>query len=129
MPVLLGGVLGAAYVASRGAPILAMVGALICFVGWCQAGATFNADHVVAQLADSGYAPSEIVAVAEALGAGSFSAITGIMWLVGHIAGMVIIGIALGRAGIVRWWVAVDLMMSQLSTLLQLSSSPAGCWT
>ncbi|MHA7178118.1 hypothetical protein ACX80D_15840 [Arthrobacter sp. Sr24] len=113
MPVLLGGVLGAAYVARRGAPILAMVGAVLCFVGWSQGGATVNADYVVVQLAESGFAPSEIVAIGDALQAGDVAAVSGIIWLVGHIVGMIIIGIALGRAGIVHWWVAIALMVSQ----------------
>lgn len=113
MPVLLGGVLGAAYVARRGAPVLAMVGAVLCFVGWCQGGTTVNTDYLVAQMGASGFAPAEIVAVGDALQAGNVAMVSGIIWLVGHIVGMVIIGIALGRAGIVHWWVAVALMVSQ----------------
>lgn len=112
-PVLLGGVLGAAYVARRGAPVLAAVGAVLCFVGWSQGGATVNADYLVTQLGKSGFAPAEIVTIGDALQTGAIAIASGLIWLAGHIVGMIIIAIALGRAGIVKWWVAIALMVSQ----------------
>lgn len=113
MPILLGGVLGAAYVARRGAPVLAAVGGIMCFVGWCQGGATVNADYLVTQLGQSGFAPAEIVTIGNALQAGAVAMVAGLIWLAGHIVGMILIAIALGRAGIVKWWVAIALMVSQ----------------
>ncbi len=113
MPVLLGGVLGAGYVARRGAPVLAAVGAIMCFVGWCQGGATVNTDYLVTQLGHSGFGQAEIVRISDALQTGAVAMVAGLIWLAGHIVGMVLIGIALGRAGIVNWWVAIALIISQ----------------
>lgn len=113
MPVLLGGVLGIAYVARRGAPILAMVGAVLSFVAWSQGGATVNADYLVTRLGESGFTQNEIVLIGDALQMGTVAMVSGLIWVAGHIVGMVIIGIALGRAGIVNWWVATALMVSQ----------------
>ncbi|MFQ4149458.1 hypothetical protein AAGW05_12295 [Arthrobacter sp. LAPM80] len=39
--------------------------------------------------------------------------VAGLIWLAGHIVGLILIGVALGCAGIVKWWVAIALMVSQ----------------
>lgn len=113
VPALLGGVLGVGYVARRGAPVLAAVGVIMCFVGWCQGGATVNGDYLVAEMAQNGFAQADIVTIGDILQNGALASVSGLIWLAGHIVGMILLGAALGRAGVVKWWVAIALMASQ----------------
>lgn len=112
-PALLLSVVAIAYVARRGSPVLATVGGALSFIGWSMGATTVNMDYLVSQLGASGFDQAMIVRIGDSLQNSTFAAVGGIIWLVGHILGMVLIGIALGRAGIVKWWVAIALMVSQ----------------
>lgn len=112
-PALLLGVVAIAYVARRGSPALATIGGALTFVGWSMGATTVNMDYLVSQLGASGFGQPSITAIGVALQDSTFAAVGGIIWLIGHIGGMVLIGIALGRAGIIKWWAAIALMVSQ----------------
>lgn len=112
-PALLLGVLAIAYVARRGSPMLAMLGAGFGFLAWSLGSATANMDYLVAQLGLDGFDQPTIVRIGDSLQNSAFAATCGVIWLIGHILGMVLTGIALGRSRIVNWWVAAALMASQ----------------
>lgn len=112
-PALLISVLAIAYVARRGSPLLATIGGGLGFIGWSMGAATVNADYLVSQLGASGFDQRTITDIGNALQNSAFAAVAGIIWLIGHILGMVLTGVALGRAKIINWWVAAALMVSQ----------------
>lgn len=112
-PVLLLSVAAIAYVARRGSPVLATIGGALSFIGWSMGATTVNMDYLVSQLGASGFDQALIVRISDALQNSGFAAVGGIIWLIGHIVGMILIGIALGRAGIIKWWAATALMVSQ----------------
>lgn len=112
-PVLLLSVVAIAYVARRGSPLLATIGGGLSFVGWSMGATTVNMDYLVSQLGATGFDQALIVRIGDSLQNSNFAAVGGIIWLIGHIFGMILIGIALGRAGIIKWWAAIALMVSQ----------------
>ncbi|PQZ93769.1 hypothetical protein CQ018_08940 [Arthrobacter sp. MYb227] len=112
-PMLLLSVLAISYVARRGSPLLAMLGGGLGFVGWSMGATTVNMDYLVSQLGASGFDHQSITDIGDALQNSTFAAVGGIIWLIGHIVGMILTGIALGRAKILNWWVAGALMVSQ----------------
>lgn len=113
IPVLLFSVVAIAYVARRGSPVLATIGGGLGFIGWSMGATTVNMDYLVSQLGAGGFDQSTITHIGDALQNSTFAAVGGIIWLIGHILGMILTGIALGRAGIINWWVAGALMVSQ----------------
>ena len=112
-PMLLLSVLAISYVARRGSPLLAMLGGGLGFVGWSMGATTVNMDYLVSQLGASGFDLQSITDIGDALQNSTFAAVGGIIWLIGHIFGMILTGIALGRAKIINWWIAAALMVSQ----------------
>ena len=112
-PVLLVSVLAIAYVARRGSPLLATIGRGLGLIGWSMGATTVNMDYLVSQLGASGFDEPTITGIGIALQNSTFAAVGGIIWLIGHILGMVLTAIALGRAGIINWWVAGALTVSQ----------------
>ncbi|OIH84336.1 hypothetical protein BLJ79_12835 [Arthrobacter sp. UCD-GKA] len=112
-PALLLGVLAIAHVARRGAPLLATLGAAFGFLAWTMGSATANMDYLVSRLGANGFDQATIVRIGDAVQNSAFAATCGIIWLIGHIAGMVLTGVALGRAGIINWWIAGALIVSQ----------------
>jgi hypothetical protein len=111
-PLLLG-MLILGYVARRGSPVLATLGAGISFVSYAGWGASPSSDFVVYLMAKEGYGVDAINAFVEALYAHPVSVITGFGWVVGHILGMVLLGIALAKSGVVARWVGAALAVSQ----------------
>lgn len=112
-PVLLLGVLAVAYVARRGSPVLATLGAGLSFLAWCMGSATVDLDYLVITLGQNGFDAHSITQLADLLQNTALATVTGIIWLIGHIVGMVLIGIAVVRAGLVSWWVGIALIISQ----------------
>lgn len=113
LPAVVVGTLALGYVARRGSPLLAMLGAGLSFFAWSTSLTTGSAETLTSALGQAGYNAAEIARIADAMQVPALSSVAGIIWLVGHIGGMIVLAIALGRAGVVRWWVAVALAASQ----------------
>lgn len=72
------------------------------FIGSSMGATTVYMDYLVSQLGASGFDQALIVRISDALQNSGFAAVDGIIWLIGHIIGMILIGIALGCAGIIK---------------------------
>jgi len=112
-PAMLLGALTLGYVARRGSPLLATLGAGLTFVAFANWSAAGNSDLLAQTMADAGYDVSDITRLGTALSESAIGSFTGMFWVVGHILGMVLLGVALGRAHVVNWWVAGALIISQ----------------
>lgn len=112
-PALLLGALAVGYVARRGAPRLATAGALLTFTSFVMAGSFGGTDLTTHVMAREGLDQSTIVTVVEAvLGHPSVSVGTAV-FVIGHIVGMILLGVAVARARVVSIWVGAIIAVSQ----------------
>ncbi len=112
-PPLLLGVLVLGYVTRRGAPVLATLGAGLSFLaysGWTVAG---NSDFTALTMFQDGFDVDTVYRVVHASYEHPLSVVTGAFWVIGHIVGMILLGIALYRSRVVPRWVGVALAVSQ----------------
>lgn len=112
-PLLLLSVLGVAHAARRGAPRLATAGGLIAFLSCAFVGAVGSTDAVTTALDGAGYEPGAIVAVAEATTAAPMTSVATLLFVIGHILGFILLGVAVARSGIVAPWVGWMIAVSQ----------------
>ncbi|MPZ94761.1 MAG: hypothetical protein GEU96_07540 [Propionibacteriales bacterium] len=112
-PPLLFSMLVLGYVARRGAPVLATVGAAMSFVAYANWGAAGNVDYLTYIMGREGYSVAEITSLVDATYDHPVAMISSIGWVIGHILGMILLGIALARSGVVARWVGVVLAVSQ----------------
>jgi len=112
-PAMLLGALTLGYVARRGAPLLATLGSALTFIAFANWSAAGNLDLLTQTMADAGYDVADVVSLGNAMSESAIGSFTGGFWVVGHILGMVLLGVALGRAHVVNWWVAGALIVSQ----------------
>jgi hypothetical protein len=113
MPPMVISMLAIGYVARRGAPMLATIGATISFVAYVNWGVAGNPDLLILAAGDRGIDQDTINRVLDATLNHPVANAAGFGWVLGHILGMVLLGIALLRARAVPRWVAIALMVSQ----------------
>lgn len=101
------------FVSRFGSPRLARVGAGLTFVGFAGLGAVGSTDLMTHTMARGGFDQAVIVRATEALAAHPVSAISVGVFVVGHIVGMILLGIAVARAGVVVAWAGVAIAVSQ----------------
>lgn len=112
-PMLLMSVVGVAYVARRGAPRLATAGGLIAFVACAMVGSVGSGDAVTLAMSDAGYDHAAILGVVEAVYAHPTSSVGTLVFVLGHITGFVLLGIAVAKSGVVPVWVGAMIAVSQ----------------
>jgi Domain of unknown function (DUF4386) len=112
-PPLLLGMLVLGYVARRGAPVLATVGAGLSFLAYADWGVAGDSDYTVLTMHDAGFDVDTIYRVVDAGYAHPVATVSGLGWVAGHILGMILLGIALYRARVVARWVGIALAVSQ----------------
>lgn len=96
-------VLGLYRLTARGAPLLAGVGCVIALVGWTVGGGIEAAGHALAyELARHGGQPA---IYDQFLHDGAVSALT-LLFIVGHVLGTLLLGIALWRTRAIPTWAA-----------------------
>jgi Domain of unknown function (DUF4386) len=113
MPPLLGAMLSLGYVARRGAPVLAAVGSLMSFAVYALWGVIGNIELSVYAMGEAGVDPATILRVLEVQEGGTVAFIAGFGWVIGHIVGMILLGLAVWKARIVPAWVGAGLAVSQ----------------
>lgn len=112
-PALLFGALGVGYVARRGAPVLATVGAGLTFVAFVMAGSLGSTDLLVHVMGREGHDQATIIDVVNQLSAHPINGIGIGVFVIGHIIGMILLGIAVARARVVPVWAGVAIAVSQ----------------
>jgi hypothetical protein len=113
LPPLVISMLAIGYLARRGSPVLATLGTAISFVAYVNSSVAGNTDLLVYSAGQQGFDQESIFRLVDATENNVFATISGFGWVIGHILGMVLLGIALLRARAVPRWVAVALMVSQ----------------
>lgn len=113
MPPLVISMLAIGYVARRGAPVLATLGAGISFMAYVNWSAAGNPDLIVYTAGEIGIDPDTIQRVVEATQNHPTASLATFGWVLGHILGAVLLGIALLRARVAPRWVGIALMVSQ----------------
>lgn len=113
MPALLLGALALGFVARRSAPVLATLGAALLFVSWVGTTNTASTDYLTNLLGNNGFDAAQIVLINAWIIDDPVNAAAGIFWLFGHLAGMIILAVALGKAKVVKPWVWIALIASQ----------------
>lgn len=112
-PALLIGPLVIGYLARRGAPRLATWGAVLTFLGYVMAGSLGSTDLLIHVMAQDEYDAGTIVDVANLTMAHPLAGIGIGVFIVGHILGMILLGIAVAKARAVAVWVGIALAVSQ----------------
>lgn len=112
-PALLFGALAVGYVARRGAPVLATVGAGLTFVAFAMAGSFGSTDLLMHVMGRDGYDEATIVDVTGLMFAHPINAVGTGIFVAGHILGMVLLGVAVARARVVPWWAGAAIAVSQ----------------
>jgi hypothetical protein len=113
--LLVPGVLAAGLAALRGAPRLATAGLLVAVPTWSAAFAMPDTDGLARALVDTGTDRAEAVRVWEAV-AGMGHPSVGVavaLFVIGHIVGTVLLGLALWRSRAVPAWIGIALAVSQ----------------
>src|SRR5207248_1687608 len=113
LPPLVISMLAIGYLARRGSPVLATLGATISFLAYVNWSAGGNPDLLVHTAGQRGIDPDTINRFLDATQNNAVAGLSTFGWVIGHILGMVLLGIALLRARAVPTWVAVALMVSQ----------------
>jgi len=110
------GVLVAARVAVAARPVLGSVAAALAWLGFLSLFAGAGGDTIAAAAREAGVGVEPTVRLADAAEALSPSATAGAVFVVGHILGTVLLGIALWR--VIPRWAAIALAVSQPLHLL-----------
>jgi len=113
LPPMVISMLAIGYVTRRGAPVLATIGAGLSFLAYVNLGVGGNPDLLVLTAGEKGIDPGTIHQVLDASMNHPVAFISGFGWVVGHIVGMVLLGLALLRTRAIPTWAAVALMVSQ----------------
>lgn len=112
-PALVVGPLVIGYLARRRAPRLSTWGAILAFLGFLMAGQIGASDQLMATLAADGYDAPAIADISESFAGHPIGGIGLGVFVLGHILGTVLLGLALLRARLVPSWAAITLAASQ----------------
>jgi hypothetical protein len=114
VPALVISLLAIGYVARRGAPVLATIGAALSFLAYVNWSATGNTDFLMLTAGQAGVDPATINKVLDATANHHpVAAISGFGWVIGHILGTVLLGIALLRAKKIPTLAGIAMIVSQ----------------
>ncbi len=120
VPTCVSGVVAVAWLSRRRTPRLTTVGLLLAFAGFVALFAGDSFGTLIPQVVAAN--PALDAETAYALGSGmemsAVSNLTGLVFVLGHLIGTVILGIALYRARAVPSWIAIALAVSQPIHLL-----------
>jgi len=108
------GVVAVAWVSRRGAPVLTAVGTVLAFAGFTALFVGGSTDVITYVTATEGGLDRETAfQLAWGLESSAQAAVTGIIFVLGHLIGCVILGLAMWRARVVPAWLALGLAVSQ----------------
>lgn len=112
-PPLMLAMLVLGYVARRGAPVLATLGAGISFVSYANWSSGGLGDQDVLTLHQAGFDAAAIQRAVEASYEHPVAMVASLGWVIGHILGMILLGLALYRSRVVPRWVGVAIVACQ----------------
>lgn len=112
-PFLLLSALAMGYVARRRAPAIATWGAAVLFGAYALGSSVGAPDMLVDAMARAGEDPATIAATSQLLMDHPPMLAGALTFVVGHLVGMVLVGIAVVRAGVVAWWVGAMIALAQ----------------
>ena len=114
-PTCIAGVVAVAWLSRRRAPILTTIGLILAVVGFtCLAvGSSFGELSTALIASHPEFDRATAYAVGSGLELGAVSNLTGTLFVLGHLIGTVILGLALWRSHAVPSWAALLLAMSQ----------------
>jgi hypothetical protein len=120
VPTCVSGVVAVAWLSRRHAPVLTTVGLTLAFLGFVALFASDSFGSLIPQVVAAH--PELDAGTAYALGSGmemsAVSNVTGLVFVLGHLTGTVVLGIALFRSHVVPQWIALALAVSQPIHLL-----------
>lgn len=111
------GFLVMAWLALRGAPLLATIGAALAFLGLTPVAAFAGEDSLYYDIARAGGAPA-LVAMAQRFNGDGVMNYYNLMFVVGTVLAPVFIGAALWRARVIPAWAAICLIVGRLPVFL-----------
>ena len=114
LPFLLLGALATGFAVRRQVPLLATMATAVLFGGLSMASIVGASDVLAEAMArDGGFDQATIVEVTQLLMEHPTGLIGILCFIVGHLLGMVLLGIAVVRARLVPWWVGAMIVVSQ----------------
>lgn len=112
-PFLVLSALGMGYVARRRAPVIATWGAAVLVGAYTLGGAVSAPDVLVPALLGRGDEQGSVAATAQLLMDTPVMLAGALSFVIGHLVGMVLVAIAVVRAGVVPWWVGAVIALAQ----------------
>ena len=112
-PFMLVSMLTLGYAARRGAPVLATVGTVIAFSAYALWGSVSNSDYTTWVLTGEGYSTDQVTQILGRLDNTPIAMGVSTFWVLGHIAGLVLLAVALHRARVLPLWAATLMAVSQ----------------
>ncbi|EWT04251.1 hypothetical protein N864_15025 [Intrasporangium chromatireducens Q5-1] len=113
-PVVISGVLAVLWVTRRRVPVLATVAGVLCVLGYTALAAADSVSPVLADVvAHGGLDTASVRPIAAALEAMPQPTTAVTVFVIGHLAGTVLLGIALWRSRVLPAWVGIALAVSQ----------------
>lgn len=103
--------LGMALLAMRGAPWLATIGGAIGMVGWITMAVFVGQDSLTYEMGQLG-GSAQFVALWDQFNNNAVMSAYLYIFIIGHLLGPIILGIALGRARIIPLWAVIALVLS-----------------
>lgn len=101
-------------VSRRGAPVLTTVGTILAFAGFTALFAGGPASDLIPYLtATESLDRATAYQLGSGLELGPHAAVTGIIFVLGHLVGTVLLGLAMWRARVAPAWLALGLAVSQ----------------
>lgn len=113
MPFLLLSALAMGQVARRRAPAIATWGAAVLFGAYALGSSVGAPDMLIDAMARAGEDPATIAATSQLLMDHPPMLAGALAFVIGHLVGMVLLGIAVVRAGVVAWWVGAMIALAQ----------------
>lgn len=112
-PFLVMGAVGAAFALRRRTPILATVGGGITFAAFTM-GSYLGVGDVVAEVMLGGdYTQAQIADVVQGVMDHPTGLIGILFFVFGHLSGLIVLGIAMLRSGLVPWWAGAMVIVGQ----------------
>ena len=101
------------FVTRYAAPRLSTWGAGLTFLGFVGLGAVGSTDLQVHAMTQDGFNQSSIVQAYDAVAGHPVASVSVGLFVIGHIVGMILLGIAVAKSGLVPAWVGVAIAVSQ----------------
>ncbi|KAB7744226.1 hypothetical protein GA707_12350 [Nostocoides sp. F2B08] len=112
-PFMLLGALALGFALRRRVPVLATIGSGVLFMAYALGAMVGSSDVVAEAMLRAGYDDATVVDVSTLVMDHPTGLVGILAFVFGHLLGLILLGIAVARSGLVHWWVGVLIVVAQ----------------